>query len=158
VLKFSLCVVTSTRNKDTDLVATKLSDYLKSVDAQLDLVHFSKDSIVDLQNSLKYLSTQNAPIIIFAGGTGLTSDDVTPEALEPMYQRKLPGFDEAMRMANFTKIPGTILSRGVSGIYNQKIVLSMPGSPKAVVENLSVVFPVLDHAVKKLADDKTGCV
>jgi molybdenum cofactor synthesis domain-containing protein len=158
MLKFSLCVVTSTRNKDTDLVAPKLSEYLKSVEAQLELVHFSKDSIVDLQNSLKYLSAQNPPIIIFAGGTGLTSDDVTPEALEPMYQRKLPGFDEAMRMANFTKIPGTILSRGVSGIYNQKIVLSMPGSPKAVVENLSVVFPVLDHAVKKLADDKTGCI
>jgi molybdenum cofactor synthesis domain-containing protein len=153
MLKFSLCVVTSSRTKDTDLVAPALTQYLDTVGAQLSTTHFCADKVSDLQNALTFLSEQDSPIILFAGGTGLTSDDVTPEALEPMYQRKLPGFDEAMRMANFSKIPGTILSRGVSGIYNKKIVLSLPGSPKAVVENLSVVFPVLKHAVKKVSED-----
>ncbi|MFZ4715004.1 MAG: MogA/MoaB family molybdenum cofactor biosynthesis protein [Bacteriovoracaceae bacterium] len=158
MLKFSLCVVTTSRNRDSDLVGPVLQKYLEDQGDELRHIELCTDTISAIQNALLKMSEQDSSILLFSGGTGLTSDDVTPEALEPMYQRKLPGFDEAMRMANFAKIPGTILSRGVSGVFQKKLVISLPGSPKAVVENLSVVYPVLSHAVKKISDDKSACV
>ncbi len=157
MLTFSLAIVSTSRTPATDEVAGKVSSYLETKGAKLETSLIVKDKQDEIQSALKKLAELTAPVIIFAGGTGLTSDDVTPEALTPMYERLLPGFDEAMRMANFAKVPQSILSRGVSGIYKKKIVLSLPGNPKAVIENLDVILSVLPHAVKKLSDDKAPC-
>lgn len=152
MLKVALVVVSTSRSKDTDLVAPVVEKLFPETKTLI-----IKDNIEKLRDTLIKLGEENLDLIIYAGGTGLTSDDVTPEAISPLYERKLPGFDEAMRMESFKKTPFALLSRAESGIYKKKIVLQLPGSPKAVAECLEVILPVLKHAVEKIQDNKQSC-
>jgi molybdenum cofactor synthesis domain-containing protein len=94
-------------------------------------------------------------LVLVTGGTGFAPRDVTPEALGPAYDRRTPGIDEAMRAASMRVKPHGMLSRGVSGIRRQTLVLSLPGSPKACEELFDVVAPVLRHALELLRSDPT---
>ncbi len=94
-------------------------------------------------------------LVLVTGGTGFAPRDVTPEALGPIYDRRTPGIDEAMRAFSMRVKPHGMLSRGVSGIRKGTLVLSFPGSPKACDELFGVVEPVLDHALKLLRSDPT---
>jgi molybdenum cofactor synthesis domain-containing protein len=94
-------------------------------------------------------------LVLVTGGTGFAPRDVTPEALAPLYDRRVPGVDEAMRAASMAVKPHGMLTRGVSGIRGSTLVLSFPGSPRACAENFAVVEPVLDHALKLLRETPT---
>ena len=93
--------------------------------------------------------------MLVTGGTGFAPRDVTPEALGPIYDRKTPGIDEAMRAFSMQVKPHGMLSRGVSGIRRSTLVLSFPGSPKACGELFDVVQPVLNHALELLRSAPT---
>jgi len=71
-------------------------------------------------------------------------------------ERLTPGLDEAMRAASLKVTPHAMLSRSVSGIRKKTLIVNLPGSPKAAVENLHVVLPVLAHAIQLLGDDPAG--
>ena len=92
-------------------------------------------------------------LILTAGGTGFSPRDVTPEATQAVIQRMAPGLAEAMRAASLAITPHAMLSRAVAGIRGQALIINLPGSPAAAVENLQVVFPVLPHAVQLLRSD-----
>jgi molybdopterin adenylyltransferase len=92
-------------------------------------------------------------VILTTGGTGFSPRDVTPEAPQAVIQRSAPGIAEAMRAASLKITPHAILSRAVAGIRNRTLIINLPGSPKAAVENLAVVIPVLPHAVQLLRED-----
>jgi molybdopterin adenylyltransferase len=92
-------------------------------------------------------------VILTTGGTGFSPRDVTPEATQAVIQRSAPGIAEAMRAASLKITPHAILSRAVAGIRNRTLIINLPGSPKAAVENLAVVIPVLPHAVQLLRED-----
>jgi molybdenum cofactor synthesis domain-containing protein len=94
-------------------------------------------------------------LVLVTGGTGFAPRDVTPEALEGVYDRRAPGLDEAMRAASMRVKPHGMLTRGISGTRGQTLVLSFPGSPRACRENFAVVLPVLDHALRLLREDPT---
>ena len=94
-------------------------------------------------------------LVLVTGGTGFAPRDVTPEALGPIYDRKTPGIDEAMRAFSMRVKPHGMLSRGVSGIRRSTLVLSFPGSPKACGELFDVVQPVLNHALELLRSTPT---
>lgn len=94
-------------------------------------------------------------LVLVTGGTGFAPRDVTPEALGPLYDRRVPGVDEAMRAASMRVKPHGMLTRGVSGICGRTLVLSFPGSPRACAENFAVVASVLDHALKLLRETPT---
>jgi molybdopterin adenylyltransferase len=94
-------------------------------------------------------------LVLVTGGTGFAPRDVTPEALRPLFDRLVPGIDEAMRAASMAVKPHGMLTRGVSGTRGTTLVLSFPGSPKACAENFAVVEPVLDHALKLLRQAPT---
>lgn len=94
-------------------------------------------------------------LVLVTGGTGFAPRDVTPEALGPIYDRKTPGIDEAMRAFSMRVKPHGMLSRGVSGIRRSTLVLSFPGSPKACGELFDVVQPVLSHALELLRSAPT---
>jgi molybdopterin adenylyltransferase len=89
-------------------------------------------------------------LIFTTGGTGLTPDDVTPEATRAVIERDAPGFAEAMRAEAIRRTPMGILSRGVSGIAGRTLIVNFPGSPKAVEELFGVLAPTLVHAVRTL--------
>ena len=96
------------------------------------------------------------PLILTTGGTGLTPDDVTPEATRAVIDRDAPGFAEAMRAESLKHTPMGILSRGVSGIAHRSLIINFPGNPKAIRELFGVISPVLEHAVATLQRDRTG--
>ena len=92
-------------------------------------------------------------VILTTGGTGFTSRDVTPEATREVIEREAPGLAEAMRTGSLMVTPHGMLSRGVTGIRKRTLIINLPGSPKAALENFQIVAPVLAHAVQMLEDD-----
>lgn len=94
-----------------------------------------------------------ADIILTTGGTGFAPRDVTPEATLASIDRETPGLAEAMRAAGMGKSQHAMLSRARAGIRGKVLIVNLPGSPKAAVENLTVVMPALGHAVQLLRDE-----
>lgn len=92
----------------------------------------------------------DADLVVTNGGTGLHPKDETPEATRDIVDREVPGIAEAMRAASLAVTPMAMLSRGVAGVRGTVLVINLPGSPKAAVENLQAVLPVLDHALEQL--------
>ncbi|MDO4270168.1 MAG: MogA/MoaB family molybdenum cofactor biosynthesis protein [Eubacteriales bacterium] len=100
---------------------------------------------------------QRADLILTTGGTGLSPRDATPEATLDIAQRQVPGIAEAMRMNSLAVTGRTMLSRGVSVIRGRTLIINLPGSPKAVRENLAYVLPQLDHALDILTGRAGEC-
>ena len=99
----------------------------------------------------------NIDLIITTGGTGVAPRDVTPEATSAVIDRELPGMAEAMRAESLKKTPHAMISRAVAGIRKQALIVNLPGSPKAVRENLAVILPALPHAIEKIKGDLRDC-
>ncbi|MBM3944306.1 MAG: MogA/MoaB family molybdenum cofactor biosynthesis protein [SAR202 cluster bacterium] len=92
----------------------------------------------------------NVDIVISTGGTGLGPRDVTPEAVRAVFDYEVPGIGEAMRAGTLTYTQMAMLSRAVAGVRKGCLVITLPGSPKAVRECLEVVEPVIPHALEIL--------
>ncbi|MEB2783231.1 bifunctional molybdenum cofactor biosynthesis protein MoaC/MoaB [Algoriphagus persicinus] len=94
--------------------------------------------------------TEEHQLVIFTGGTGLSQRDVTPEALEPILERRMPGVEEAIRSYGQKIMPFAMLSRSVAGTIGDSIVLALPGSTNGAKESMDAVFPHLLHVFKIL--------
>jgi molybdopterin adenylyltransferase len=90
-------------------------------------------------------------LVLTTGGTGFGPRDVTPEATLEVVERLAPGIAEALRAESLKVTRHAMLSRGVAGIRDRTLIINMPGSPKAVRENLEMLLPVLPHALDLLA-------
>jgi len=104
-----------------------------------------------------YCDGHGIDLVVTVGGTGFSPRDVTPEATRAVVERLVPGLDEAMRAASLAKTPFAVVSRGVSGIRGTTLIVNLPGSAKAAVENLAVILPALPHALAKLRGDPSEC-
>ncbi len=114
------------------------------------------DEIEEIKKCLYKLCDKIRVDIVFTtGGTGLSPRDCTPEATLAVATRNVPGIAEAMRLASLQITPRAMLSRGVSVIRNETLIINLPGSPKAAKENLEAVLPSLDHGLAILTG-KTG--
>jgi molybdopterin adenylyltransferase len=91
------------------------------------------------------------PLIVTTGGTGLGPRDVTPQALRDVLEYEVPGFGEAMRAAGRLSTPMADLSRSMAGVRGRCLVVAVPGSPRAAVESIEAVVPLLQHALETLA-------
>jgi molybdopterin adenylyltransferase len=112
------------------------------------------DELVQIINTLtQWADSGEMDLILTTGGTGFSPRDVTPEATLAVIQRLTPGIAEAMRIASFNITPHAMLSRAVAGIRSHTLIVNLPGSPKGALENLSILIPVLPHAVQLLHDD-----
>jgi len=96
-------------------------------------------------------------LILTTGGTGVAPRDVTPEATREVIDRELPGMSEAMRAESLRKTPHAMISRAVAGMRKQTLIVNLPGSPRAVRENLAVILPALTHAIEKIKGDPSDC-
>jgi molybdopterin adenylyltransferase len=94
-------------------------------------------------------------LIVTTGGTGLGPRDVTPEATKAVLEYEAPGIAEAMRAEGLRHTPMSMISRAMAGVRNRVLIINLPGSPKGVRENLSVVLPVLQHALELLAGERS---
>ena len=105
----------------------------------------------------KFCDEKRVNIVFTTGGTGLAPRDCTPEATMAVATRNVPGIAEAMRLASLKITPRAMLSRGVSVIRNETLIINLPGSPKAAKENLEAVLPSLDHGLAVLTGRTGEC-
>jgi len=101
----------------------------------------------------KWADSGDYDVILSTGGTGFSPRDITPEATLAVIQRAANGISEAMRFESLKITPHAMLSRGVAGIRGQTLLVNLPGSPKAALENFEVIQPVLPHAIQLLRSD-----
>lgn len=87
-------------------------------------------------------------LILTTGGTGVSPRDCTPEATLSVATKNAPGIAEAMRYASLQITPRAMLSRGASVIRGGTLIINLPGSPKAVKENLECILPSLPHGLE----------
>lgn len=124
------------------------------------LAHYSvipdkKDIIVKTLTSL--VDNDKLSLIVTTGGTGVAPTDVTPEAMDVLLDKEIPGIAELMRLESLKKTVHAALSRGKAGIRKECLIINLPGSLKAVRENLDAVIDVLDHAIEKIQGDEGDC-
>ena len=109
------------------------------------------DSLIELADK------QKISLIVTTGGTGVSPSDITPEAMVSVIEREIPGMAEAMRSASLLKTSRAMLSRGKVGIRKESLIINLPGSLKAVKENLQVVLSVIPHALEKIKGEESDC-
>jgi molybdenum cofactor synthesis domain-containing protein len=114
-----------------------------------------KPGIVEVLSRLSDSGTID--LILTTGGTGVSPRDVTPEATLEVIERDLPGMAEAMRAESLKKTPHAMISRAIAGIRKRTLIVNLPGSPRAVRENLAVILPALPHAIEKINGDLSEC-
>jgi molybdenum cofactor synthesis domain-containing protein len=136
-----------------DLSGPALADLAAGAGAEVVALQVVPDDRAAIEEALRRHAQGLVDLIFTTGGTGLTPDDVTPEATRAVIDRDAPGFAEAMRAESLKHTPLGILTRGVSGIANRTLIINFPGNPKAIRELFGVIAPTLDHAVATLRRD-----
>ncbi len=109
------------------------------------------------QELIRASEGQDLALVVTTGGTGFSPRDVTPEATARVCTRMAPGIGEAMRAASLQITPRAMLSRATAGIRGRTLIVNLPGSPKAAVENLSAVLPTLAHGLDMLRGGEADC-
>ena len=113
-----------------------------------DVVPDEREVIVE--KIVQYTDQEQVDLVLTTGGTGLGTRDVTPEATMDVVDRIIPGIAEAMRLKGLKKTPHAMLSRAVAGSRGSVLIINLPGSPRAVQENLEVILPAIPHALEVL--------
>ena len=106
------------------------------------------DEKAQIQNFAKEASESGVDLLIFTGGTGLSPRDLTPEALEEILDRRIPGIEEAIRNYGQQRTPYSMLSRSLAGQIGNTIILALPGSTSGAGESIDAVFPAFLHVFK----------
>ncbi len=125
-----------------------------------DVVHreIVPDEAGEIERALVRLADErDVALVLTTGGTGFSPRDVTPEATERACTRMVPGIPEAMRAASLRVTPRGMLSRGAAGIRGGTLIVNLPGSPKAAIENLEAVLPALEHGLEMLRGGPADC-
>ncbi|MCR9082610.1 MAG: bifunctional molybdenum cofactor biosynthesis protein MoaC/MoaB [Cyclobacteriaceae bacterium] len=106
------------------------------------------DDSQQIQGLAKDSSKAGIDLLIFTGGTGLSPRDVTPESLETILERRVPGIEEAIRNYGQQRTPYAMLSRSIAGLIGSTLVLGLPGSAKGAAESMDALFPAILHVFK----------
>lgn len=107
-----------------------------------------------IQSAAHDALAQGIDILIYTGGTGLSPRDITPESLEPLLNRRIPGIEEAIRSYGQQRVPTAMLSRSLAGTMGKMLVLALPGSTAGAGESIDAIFPAVLHSFKVLAGER----
>ncbi len=133
-----------------DRSGVALAEHAQAAGAEIVARDVVPDDRAAIEDWLRHQAGAGTPLIFTTGGTGLTDDDVTPEATKAVIDRDAPGFAEALRAESLKHTPMGILTRGVSGIAGRTLIINFPGNPKAIGELFGVIAPTLEHVVATL--------
>jgi len=141
------------RGEAEDLSGPALARAVGEAGAEVVAAEVIADDRAAIAAALRRHAEEGTPLVFTTGGTGLTPDDVTPEATRDVIDRDAPGFAEAMRAESLRHTPLGILTRGVSGIAGRTLIVNLPGNPEAIGQLFPVLAPTLRHAAATLSRD-----
>lgn len=153
-IRFGILTVSdrSAQGERPDSSGPALQEKITSLGWQVVRSDILPDELMQLRDQMAaWCDSGELDILLTTGGTGFGVRDVTPEATQSVIERPAPGLPEAMRAASLTITPHAMLSRATAGIRKRTLIINLPGSPKAALENLQVIAPVLPHAVQLLS-------
>ncbi|MDY6836277.1 MAG: MogA/MoaB family molybdenum cofactor biosynthesis protein [Chloroflexota bacterium] len=145
------------RGERHDQSGQVISELIKGIGANVKCYEIVPDEIDVIKMKLMDWINTGLDLVLTTGGTGLSPRDVTPEATMSVIDKLAPGIAEAIRAESMKNTPYAMLSRGVAGVSLNTLIVNLPGSPKAVKECLSVIIPVLPHAVETLRGTASEC-
>jgi len=141
------------RERRDDAGGRLLAQRAEEAGADVQTMEVVPDDYGLIEDLLLHYVESGYDVVLTTGGTGLTPDDLTPEATSAVIEREIPGLAEAMRAESLRRTPMGALSRGIAGASRSTLIVNFPGSPKAIDEVFGVVGPVLAHAVALLHGD-----
>jgi cyclic pyranopterin phosphate synthase len=139
-----------------DASGKMISDQLQKAGLEVNYYVVIPDEIKAIQANIENLCNKKADLIILTGGTGLSHKDLTPEAVIPMLDRRIPGIEEAIRSYGQQRTPYAMLSRSVAGFKGNTLILALPGSASGAVESIDAIFPSVLHLFKILNGEGHG--
>jgi molybdopterin adenylyltransferase len=122
---------------------------------EIEAIEVVPDDYALIETRMRHYVDEAFALILTTGGTGLTPDDVTPEATSAVIERTVPGIPEALRAESLKHTPHGMISREVAGVAGNTLVVNFPGNPKAIEELFGVIAPVLAHAVRTISGDSS---
>ncbi len=146
------------RNERTDTSGPALCRTLEEHGFLVAATATVPDEVDDIRRAITgWTDDRQIDLVVTTGGTGLSPRDVTPEATRPLLDLEIPGIGEMMRMANSAITINAILSRGLAGTRKQSLIINLPGSKIAALENIATVIKALPHALYKLQGGQQDC-
>ena len=140
--------------KDTSGPA--IGKLVKKIDAEIVASEILPDEKALIKKKLISLC-KKADLILTTGGTGVSPRDVTPDATREIIKYEIPGIAEAMRLKGLKKTLFAMISRAIAGVRGKTLIINLPGSPKAVKENLSAVLSIIPHTIEKIQGSTKDC-
>jgi cyclic pyranopterin phosphate synthase len=137
-----------------DKSGKKIIEKLGSQGIEVNNYSIIPDDKTTIQEKIKSLCSLSYQLILITGGTGLSSRDVTPEAVSELIDREIPGIAETARQYGQERIPTAMLSRSVGGLIGEVLVLTMPGSTGGVTEYMDALFPHVLHVFSVMEGNK----
>ncbi|WP_298553174.1 bifunctional molybdenum cofactor biosynthesis protein MoaC/MoaB [uncultured Algibacter sp.] len=145
-----VCSDTISAGHKEDKAGKAIINKLEECDVKISEYVIIPDEVDAIQQKAKSYQKQGIDMVIYTGGTGLSGRDVTPEALLPLLERRIPGIEEAIRSYGQERMPFSMLSRSIAGTIGDTLVLALPGSTNGAKESMEAIFPAVLHVFRIL--------
>ena len=145
-----VCSDSVSSGKKEDRAGKVITEKIKNLGLSVSSYTVIPDEVSAIQESINKLCANDKDLIIITGGTGLSNRDVTPEAVIPLLDRRIPGIEEAIRSYGQDRTPYAMLSRSVVGFKGNTLIMALPGSTTGASESMDAVFPSVLHLFKIL--------
>jgi len=143
-----VCSDSISKGEGNDTAGVAIVERMKRLGIESAAYEIIPDDVDLIRSKAEELSRKDIDLLIFTGGTGLSPRDVTPDAISPLIETPIPGIMEAVRHYGQERMPYAMLSRGVAGFIKNSLVITLPGSVRAVNEAMDALFPHLLHVFK----------
>ncbi len=143
-----ICSDSVSQNKSPDRTGKIVREKLARFGLQISAEAIIPDDFAQVQQKALFYAEAGYDLLVFAGGTGLSERDITPDAIQPLLTKEIPGIMETARQYGQQRMPYAMLSRGVCGFINKTLVITLPGSPNGAAETIDAIFPYILHVFK----------